>query len=286
MKSEKFDLYQVITDKIIDSLEKGIVPWHKSWKYTSGDSPFENIRGTGYSGMNILLLSIAMIENNWTSNLFLTFNQCRKLGGYVKKGEKSTLVVFWKFLKVDSKNNENDENDDRKVIPLLRYYRVFNLEQTEGIPEDKLPKKEIIENKNTPIEMAESVIKNYKNSPEIKFNSGNPAYIPSLDIYSTLFHEEVHGTGSEKRLDRKLSTQFAGESYSKEELIAEIGASFLNNHCHIDNEKIFKNSVGYVQSWLRELKNNKKLIVSAAGKAQKAVEYILRGENNEKRNVR
>jgi len=100
MKSEKFDLYQVITDKIIDSLEKGIVPWHKSWKYAGGDSPFENIRGTGYSGMNILLLSIAMIENNWTSNLFLTFNQCRKLGGYVKKGEKSTLVVLMKMMKV------------------------------------------------------------------------------------------------------------------------------------------------------------------------------------------
>jgi len=88
----------------------------------------------------------------------------------------------------------------------------------------------------------------------------------------------VHGTGAEKRLDRKLSVQFAGESYSKEELIAEIGASFLNNHCSIDNEKIFKNSIGYVQGWLKELKNNKKLIVSAAGKAQKAVEYILNGE--------
>lgn len=184
---------------------------------------------------------------------------------------------------------KDKETDEDIIIPMLRYYRVFKVgEQTEGIE----PKQEKVEFEHDPIEKAEEIKKNYKNSPKYTSDSGSAYYHPTMDIvnvpplkefktpegyYSTLFHEMVHSTGHKDRLNRKELTKkasFGSSTYSKEELTAELGASMLCGETGIINETI-DNSASYVQSWLNALRNDKTLIISASQKAQKAVDYIL-----------
>ena len=226
--------------------------------------------------------------------------QSRQLGGYVKKGAKSTPIAFWKFFEKVLKKEDADDLQNwspyeiqrgEKVIsgkPLLKYYRVFNIDQTEGIPAAKIPAPP--ENKNNPIQSAESLLKKYKTMPPI--NKGEPAYNPKDDIikmpdigdfdsseeyYSVLFHESIHSTGHKSRLNRDGITKliiFGSHQYSKEELVAEIGACFLNLEAGIKEKKL-DISAAYIKSWLEELKNDPKFIVFAASQAQKAVDYIL-----------
>lgn len=265
-------VYEMITDQIIEKLEEGTVPWKmpfvngiaRNWKTQKP-----------YRGMNTMLLD---------GGEYATFNQVREAGGKVKKGEKSQIVVFWKMYRTKDKETNEDI-----TIPLLRYYRVFKVGvQTEGIE----PKQETDEFEHDPIEQAEEIKKGYKNSPKYTKESGSAYYQPSTDIinvpplkdfktvegyYSTLFHEMIHSTGNKKRLNRKDLTSlasFGSETYSKEELTAEIGASMLCGETGIINETI-DNSASYIQSWLRALKNDRTLIVSASQRAQKAVDHIL-----------
>lgn len=265
-------VYEMITNQIIKKLEKGVIPWQKPWVNGIAKN-WETQKA--YRGINIMLLD---------GGEYATFNQIKKAGGKVKKGAKSEIVVFWKMYKTKDK-----ETDEEITIPLLRYYRVFKVgEQTEGIK----PKQVKVEFDHDPIECAERVKDNYIDKPSFTYNSGRAYYQPLSDkinvpplkdfktvegYYSTLFHEMIHSTGHEKRLDRKELTQlapFGSETYSKEELTAEIGASMLCGVTGIIDETI-DNSASYVQSWLNALKNDKTLIISASQKAQKAVDYIL-----------
>lgn len=282
----KKSVYDIVTDKIIDQLEKGVVPWRKTWNF-NGDS-FKNIRGNEYSGVNVLLLSMSTMSKGYSSPYWCTYKQAVDLGGHVKKGEKATLVIYWKMLEKDTGKTDENNNPIKKTIPLLRYYNVFNIEQTENIPVNKLPKTETKD--INPIESCEQIIKSYKDKPIIDI--GKPAYVPCLDkitmpniqnfekeeyYYSTLFHELVHSTGAAKRLNRdgvSKIDRFGSEQYSKEELIAEIGACFLCNKTCIENITI-ENSGAYVQSWLSALNDDKRLIVNASSKAQHAVDYII-----------
>jgi antirestriction protein ArdC len=274
------NVYEIITNNIIEQLEKGTVPWQRPWKT---GLPKNLVTKHEYRGVNVLVLGI----QTYSCSYWATFKQIEKEGGIVKKGEKGTPIVYWAWNKNDAEENEREEKRRNKA-PLLRYYKVFNLEQTEGI---EIPKQENAYD-GKPIQRCETVIEQMPNKPKIECNGGNEAfYRPATDsihlpskiafilgekYYATLFHEIVHSTGHPKRLNRtgiSDTAMFGTEKYSKEELIAEIGAAFLCTLTGIDNNTV-NNSAAYIASWLKVLKNDKRMVVLAAANAQKAVDYI------------
>lgn len=292
-----FDIYTEITDRIIAEMEQGIIPWEKPWTGTSSGA-IRHVGGRPYSLLNQMLLG--------KPGEYLTFDQAKKEGGSVKKGAKSKLVVFWKFIeraKVDTKGNVIlDENGLPKSdsIPYLKYYRVFHIDDCEDI-KPKWDKE--VHNDIQPIEAAQQVLDGYITREGIKLVhvKGNEAfYRPSTDeinlplmeqfdtingYYDTAFHESVHSTGHPKRLNRtmaSLSAAFGSEDYSKEELVAEIGACGILHELGLETEKTFRNNAAYIQSWLKALKNDKRMIVSAAGKAEKAINLIFNRNPEEK----
>jgi antirestriction protein ArdC len=221
----------------------------------------------------------------------VSFKQAKGKGGRVKKGEKGFPVVFWKWVHVKDPESESG----KKRVPFLRYYTVFNLEQTEGIDIPEPQTRDF-----NPIMKAERVIHGMPNAPVIEHNEPRAYYQPSEDVvnmpkanlfqtdeeyYSTLFHELTHSTGHASRLNRdeisKMSP-FDSQDYSKEELVAEIGSAFLCGHCGIE-PSVIENQAAYIQSWLKQLRSNKKWLVYAAAKAQKAADYIL-GVKHEEEN--
>lgn len=237
--------------------------------------------GKSYSLLNQLILG--------KPGEYITFKQCQNEGGRVKRGAKSRYVVFWKPMKI----TETDENnvDHEKTVFMLRYYNVFHIDDCEGIkPKYDKP----LEKCAKPFEAAQKIMDDYTDREGIELvisPSDRAFYRPSEDMislpemsqfaqteefYSTAFHEMTHSTGHESRLNRLCKgAGFGSENYSKEELVAEIGAATLVNRVGLESEKSFRNSAAYVQGWLSALKNDKRLIVSAAGKAEKAVELIL-----------
>ena len=285
------NIYQMVTDRIIKEMEKGIIPWQKPWN--GGECCISHTTGKPYSWLNQLMLGGKVGE-------WLTFKQCKAEGGNVKRGEKGCPVVFWSFNDKKIKDVDADGNEVIRIVrghPFLKYYTVFHIDQCEGIK----PKfdKEIKTYDNDPIEAAENIVKTYFDREACTLNiyqSSKAFYSPSTDsvtvpqmsqyevseeYYSTLFHEMTHSTGHESRLNRIVKVAaFGSEDYSKEELVAEMGAAMLVSTAGIDCEKAFRNSVGYLQGWLKALSNDNKLIVVAAGKAEAAVKYILNGKQD------
>ena len=281
----KKNIYDMVTERIEELLNQGVIPWQKPWKPGTGE--FRNlISKKPYRGINVFLLS-AM---GYDSPFWLTFNQAKQIGAKVKKGEKGSAVIFWKWI---LKNQEKENGETEKVkIPMLRYYTVFNVEQCEGIPAEKIPAlDEIEEEENTPIEVAAALIENMPHRPTIEHGGNKACYSPMLDrvrmpefeqfdtaefYYNVMFHELAHSTGHPTRLDRKEVVNvnpFGSEDYSKEELVAEMTAAFLCGATGIEQTTI-NNSAAYIQSWLKKLKNDRKLIVLAAAAAQKAADFI------------
>lgn len=287
------NVYQIITDRIIDEMSKGIIPWQRPWHGTK-DGAVSYETGRPYSFLNQMLLGR---PGEW-----LTFNQVKKLGGKIKKGAKSGMVTFVKtyLKKAQDGVAENGEHNEEKGF-VLRYYNVFHIDDCEGI-KSKIESK-IEDSALEPIDEADKVASEYverEDTLKLVVKASNSAYyspstdtvvVPQLEqyqeveeYYSTLFHELVHSTGISKRCDRGLG-KIAGkksEEYSREELVAEIGSAMICNQLGIDSEKAFKNSVAYLQSWLRELQNDNRMIVWAASRAEKAVKYIkgVKEENN------
>jgi len=269
----------VITNRIIDKLNEGVVPWQKSWS-GGNEWPKNLVSKKGYRGVNALMLSMA----GFGSPYWVTFKQCSDLGGTVTKGQHGMPVLFYTWL-----NDKSDHENERK-IPFMRFYKVFNTEQCTGIDVAKIPTV-VARSENERLEACEAVIAGMKLRPEIKHSGSVASYSPTLDYvnmpkmetfnssenyYSVLFHELTHSTGNAKRLARKEfeGNCFGSESYSKEELVAELGAAFLCSHCGIDNTTIDQ-SASYIQSWIKRLKNDKTLIISASGLAQKSTDFIL-----------
>lgn len=270
--------YQVITDRIMELLEEGVAPWHKPWK--GGGEAMNLVSKRGYRGINRFLLNAA----SYASPYWLTFNQAKTQGGAIKKGEKSTPVVFWKLLE-----KEDQKTGEKKEVPVLRYYRVFNLEQTEGI--EGPPAEDADEKEFTPMERCEKLVAAMPNPPKLQHLRQAAWYRPSQDLvnmpkpesfvsseeyYSTLFHELAHATGHESRLKRPTLTDmapFGSTNYSKEELVAEMTAAFLCGATGIANATI-DNSAAYLNGWLKKLKKDNMLVVQAAAQAQKAADYI------------
>lgn len=274
----KRDVYQIVTDRIVRLLESGTVPWHKPWK-GGNQWPQNFVSRKVYRGINLFLLNAA----SYASPFWMTFKQVQSLGGRVKKGEHSFPVVFWKVFREEGEG-------ETKRIPFLRYYSVFNVTQCEGIPVPVIPTGETTTFQ--PIEKCEQVVSAMPKRPTINHAGARACYSPSLDAvsmpearlfesseeyYSTLFHELTHATGHVSRLNRKEITdpiRFGSDPYSREELVAEMGAAFLCGHCAIENKTIDQ-SASYIQSWLTKLKEDRKLVVHAAAQAQKACDFIL-----------
>ena len=284
-------VYDLINDRIMQLLEQGTVPWRKTWNAAS-NQPMNLISKKEYCGINVFILAC----QEYSSPYWLTFKQVQDKGGHVIKGSKSCPVIFWKWL--DKKEAGSDDADTVTVngkIPMLRYYSVFNLQQTEGI--EPPPTTETITNTFTPIERAEQIISNMPLRPEIKYGGNSASYSPTWDVvkmpvreafesseefYSTLYHELSHATGHQKRIGRKgilEPSYFGSHEYSKEELCSEMSAAFLCGHSGI--ERTIENSAAYIQGWLKALKNDKTLLVHAAAQAQKASDYILSRQGGE-----
>lgn len=276
-------VYEIITQKIIDELEKGICPWKKGWN-PLGLAPMNYESKRAYSGINRILLS------GYESPYFLTFNQIKKMDGRLKKGSKSANVVYYNFYEKEIFDEFDEIQIEQKVA--LKYYNVFNATDIEGI-NFEIPKK-IVLNEFEKNQICENIINDYILSEGVKlsFDLGEAYYnhkndcvnMPSLErffsleeYYGTFFHELVHSTGHKNRLNRNLGNFFdSSDEYSKEELIAEIGSAFLSNLAGIEAKSSFENSVSYIANWLKALKNDKTLIITAASNAQKAVDFIYK----------
>lgn len=274
--SKKVDVYQMVTDRIINQLEKGIIPWHRPWIMIK-DGAFNRVTKRPYSMLNQMILE--------HKGEYATFKQWSELGGKIKKGAKSEFVVFWKIY-----GKENNEDEDAKVFPILRFYKVFHISQAEGV--EPLPKQEY---NHKPLEEAERFANDYIEREGIILDvcdSNKAFYRPASDMivvpdkkqfeyieeyYGTLFHEIVHSTGSKNRLNRLNGVAWAGfgsDDYSKEELVAEIGSSAIMNMLGLENVNTFQNTIAYIQSWLKVLKGDNHFIVSASSMAEKAVNFI------------
>jgi len=274
------DVAQIVTNQILDALDRGIVPWRKPWKT---ELPKNLISGKAYRGINLLLLSLSP----YASPYYLTYKQVEDLGGHVIAGSRGFRIVYWRILEHVSPQGELTE------IPLLKYYVVFNLEQVGGISPDKLPKTETIS--INPIQECEHVVNRMEHRPQI-INAQDAHYNRAIDTvgipprdrftspeeyYSTLFHELVHSTGHPSRLDREVKMPLAamGQDYSREELVAEIGSAFLCAHTHISPSTI-QNQASYIAGWLKVLNNDRWCVISASAAANKAVAYILGLKDN------
>ena len=279
---EKADVYQIITDRIVEIMEKGVTPWRKPWNGGIDGGPRNLVSKKHYQGINAFLLSCIP----HTTPYWLTFKQAKEMGGNVRKGVEGTPVIFWKIYEKEDATAE----DGKKRLPVLRYYTVFNADQCEGIkaPDEDLP--EWPEHER--IEQAEAIQLAMPNRPKVIYGGSRAFYQPAFDtvtvpelkrfekpeeFYSTLFHELAHSTGHESRLNREGISGFhffGDNAYSKEELVAEMTAAFLCGHCGIENATI-ENSAAYLQGWIKALKGDKKLAITAAAHAQKAANYIL-----------
>ena len=300
------DIYAAVTDRIIEQMEQGIIPWQKPW--ISNSKAISHATGKPYSLLNQLMLG--------RPGEYLTFKQCQAAGGKVRKGEKASMVVFWKWIEQEDEETHDSEGaplgatsgeaiypqprscdakrgSRSKEVPFLRYYNVFHIDQCEGVNAKYTTEAAFPDGADT-LAAAQDIIYDYLSREGVKLSheEGDRAfYRPSTDevilpirkqimstaeYYSTVFHELTHSTGHSSRLNRLTRPSFFGtEDYSKEELVAEIGAATLVNHVGLETGSSFRNSAAYIQNWLGVLKGDKRFIVSAAGRAEKAVSLIL-----------
>lgn len=299
---KKQNVYQQVTDRIVAGLQQKGLSWFRPWNAGQmSELPINNATGTAYKGLNVLFLSIEQMDKGYDHAEWLTYKQCAAKGGQVRKGEKGTPVVFWsiKFRAIDdngevkyfSKMSDIPEGWKFQKTFMPRVWNVFNIDQCDDIE----PRRERVEPAETftPIEAAERVYSEQypkDKRPTLRHGGGSAFYSPMKhhvqmpkpetfvtndDYYKTLFHELVHSTGHDtilKRLDKVAA--FGSESYSKEELIAEIGAQFLVGLTGIQPKDDEQNSQAYINGWIKKLNDQPKMALSAATQAMKAVDFI------------
>ena len=281
------DTYQIITDRIVSLLESGVVPWRQPW---TGDGEPRNLSsGKAYRGVNTFLLGCS----SYSSCYWLTYKQARERGGHVRKGERGTPVVFWKWFKTGDKATDaettTETTPDKRPPCMVRYYTVFNVTQCDGL---EYPTPETRDTSAT-IPACEAIVDNMPHRPTIDHGGDRACYAPITDVvsmpdrarfnsdetyYETLFHELTHSTAHKTRCARKSESKdwhpFGSQDYSKEELVAEIGSAYLCNISGIVDRTI-DSSAAYIAGWLKRLRDDKRCVITAAAQAQKASDYIL-----------
>lgn len=276
------DIYSEVTNRIVAALEQGTPPWVCPWR--QGSALHNNLAtGKAYRGINVLILTIEAMSQNFTDNRWLTFRQANNLGARIRQGEHGTAIVFYRMHEInDTTDGFGELSGEVRKIPLLKTYVVFNAEQLNGLPDRfVLPPLQPWQ----PLEIAEQLI---AQTGALICHGGNQAfYRPSSDMiqlppmtsfahaddyYATALHELCHWTGHSARLNR-LSVQRPGiEAYAFEELVAEIGAAFLCAHCGLNG---VVEHASYIETWLNALRRDKRLIFVAAGAAQKAADFVM-----------
>lgn len=287
---ERVDPYQLVTDTILKHLEEGVVPWRRPWSRETG-KPRNFHTGKPYRGVNLLLLGL----QKFASPFWLTFQQVKTLGGSILKGERGSTVVKWgRFNPKENEQTAPNGSGAKKPRFYLKEYVVFNAAQTDGIqfpsvaPAAPMPK-------SKSVEIAEHMVVNmpqppvimqgqrdlaaYKPSTDTVFMPLDSAFASMEDYHLTLFHELVHATGHESRLNRKTLVEhdgFGGKVYSQEELVAEMGAAYLGLEADIVQDNHL-NAAAYIQSWLDVLRepDHKRWLVIAASQAAKAADFVL-----------
>jgi antirestriction protein ArdC len=274
-RKQKIDIHQAVTDSIIAKLEAGPDVWKKTWSTMASGGLPTRFTGQHYQGINLLVLAMQGRPNpNW-----MTYKQAKEVGGQVRGGEKGTMVVFFKPLKVEKDGKE-------ETIPLLRQFTVFNADQIDGLPAKFYPAPQDAVHAEPRIEDAEAYLSatkaNIRHGGDRAFFSPQQDFIqlPEFDqfddavaYYGAAMHELVHWSGGEKRLDRDLKNQNGTKDYAKEELVAEIGAAFLTATLGIETE-VRDDHAQYLAHWLTILRDDKKAIFKAAAMAQKAADHL------------
>ena len=284
MTMVKEDLYQKVTDAIVAELERGVAPWVRPWTTLDprfGGGPINGYTARGYRGVNVWLLLITAMKKGYQDSRWFTFRQAQTLGAHVKKGEKSTMVIFWKQHRIQEASATTGEQEEKK-IPFLRAYAVFNAEQCEGLAPQ--PKAEETA-RELRYQHAEALF--VKHAVDIKHGGDQAFFSPILDFiqmprldafeseehyWGVKLHELTHWTGHKSRLDRDLSGRFRSEAYAAEELVAEMGSAFLCAQLGIEGHLRHPE---YIGNWLKVLKDDKRAVFKASSLAQAAADFVL-----------
>jgi antirestriction protein ArdC len=279
------DLYQSITNQIVAALEAGTPPWIRPW--TGGNfepMPANATTSRPYRGINVLLLNLQSMSRGFEHNRWLTFQQALSVGACVRKGEHGTGIVFFRMHEVDAADVEHQPADARKVIPLLRSFTVFNVDQVDGLPAAlkpvpaPMPVWDALDAAEQLIDASGAVVRHggtrafYAPSEDLIQMPARSAFGSATDYYGTALHELTHWTGHPSRCDRPLGKRHGIDAYAFEELVAEMGAAFLCNHVRLPG-RLQHDS--YIASWLAALRGDKRLIFTAASQAQKAADYVM-----------
>lgn len=282
------DLYQRITDRIVQALEQGAPPWVSPW-HDHTSIPSNLSTGKPYRGINVLLLYLEAMDRGYSDSRWLTLKQANELGGKVTKGEHGTPIIFFRLQEIDEQapgsmgdTHGFDDPPPRKVIPMLKTYTVFNASQIEFLPERfQLGQKPAWQ----PIGEAEELL--YLSGATIRHGGNRAFYSPTDDYiqmppptwfpeveryYGVVLHELSHWTGHPSRLNRVLGRRHGIDAYAFEELVAEMGAAFLCAFCGLPTRL---EHASYIDHWLDALKRDKRLIFVAAGMAQKAADFVI-----------
>lgn len=280
------NIYQTITDKIIAELEAGTVPWVRPWSGEVDPFPRNALSQRPYRGINNVLLGMEARCRGYTSNQWLTFKQAQSLGGHVRKGERSSLIIYYEARMVEKEESEclaEGSEVEKRFIPLIKVFNVFNLDQIENLPDANQPgavelswdsyptAEQIIEHSGA--EIRHQGFKAFYSPPnDLIYLPGPQTFADAASYYCTALHELCHWTGASSRLGRKLGRRFGDAAYAMEELIAELGSAFLSAHCRLDGRL---QHASYIASWLEVLQRDKRAVFVAAAQAQKAADYLL-----------
>lgn len=276
------DIAKQVTAQIIAQLEAGTVPWVKPWRADAKFSgqPYNAASNRCYRGINVALLCAPQYEHS----AWLTFKQAKDAGANVRKGEKGSLIVFYKPFKVTDRNAQPDENGDRatRTIPLLRTFHVFNIAQVENLPAKFLPqpdtRTEPERHAAADALLAQATIRHggdrafYSPGPDFIQLPKAPDFRSVADYYATALHELTHWTGHKSRCNRDFSGRFGNEQYAREELVAEMGAAFLCANVGIAGKL---QHAEYIANWLQVLRGDHNAVLNAASLAQKAADFVL-----------
>jgi antirestriction protein ArdC len=287
----KYDVYMEVTNQIIEALEQGVKPWECPWQKNAAALPLR-VTGDSYRGINHVLLNLKAWAQGYRNPVWMTFKQAQDLGGMVRKGEKSSLVVKYGTFEAKDEAREGETKD--KTRGYLKAYRVFNVQQIDGLDDQFPTPDEAAPLATRPIEQLSHIAANMVERMGVGYAEGGDraCYVPSLDkvhmpelpkfkaaelFYSTLFHELSHATGHKRRCDRtkdKAGSKFGNAVYAMEELVAEISSAMVGAQLGFQPGHI-EDSAAYVQSWLKVLRDDKRAIVKAAAAAQRSADYLM-----------